>query len=58
MADEKIASGTLVHITAYDGIPLPDPALLQMQWILQRVIALAGGAEAFEESNDGDDDDY
>lgn len=58
MAGEKIASATLVHITVYDGIPLPDPALLQMQWMLQCVIALAGGAEALEESNDGDDDDY
>ncbi|KDB21405.1 hypothetical protein H109_06653 [Trichophyton interdigitale MR816] len=53
----EIVSGTLIRISASDGIPLPDPALLQMQWMLQRIIALAGGAEAFEESNDGDDDD-
>ncbi|EGE08769.1 hypothetical protein TEQG_07726 [Trichophyton equinum CBS 127.97] len=57
MTGMEIVSGTLIRISASDGIPLPDPALLQMQWMLQRIIALAGGAEAFEESNDGDDDD-
>jgi hypothetical protein len=53
---EEILSDTLIRITAHDEIPLPDPALLQLQWILHRIIALAGGAEAVAEPCD--DDDY
>ncbi|OAL72595.1 hypothetical protein A7D00_3597 [Trichophyton violaceum] len=59
VSGDEIISGTLINITGYDGIPLPDLALLQLQWMLQRIVALAGGAEVFQESNDdGDDDDY
>ncbi|PGH05724.1 hypothetical protein AJ79_06741 [Helicocarpus griseus UAMH5409] len=53
---EEILSDTLIRITAHDEIPLPDPALLQLQRILHRIIALAGGAEAVDEPYD--DDDY
>lgn len=56
---EEILSDTLIRITAHDGIPLPDPALLQLQWILHRIIALAGAAEAVDEPYDDDFvDDY
>ncbi|OJD11661.1 hypothetical protein ACJ73_09497 [Blastomyces percursus] len=57
---EEIVSDTLIRITAHEGIPLPDPALLQLQWILHRIIALAGGAEPVDKPyNDYDDcDDY
>lgn len=57
VSGDEIVSGTLINITGYDRIPLPDPALLQLQWMLQRIVALAGGAEVFQESNDDDDDD-
>ncbi|OAX78520.1 hypothetical protein ACJ72_07171 [Emergomyces africanus] len=57
-SSEEIVSGTLIRITAHEGIPLPDPTLLQLQWILHRIIALAGGAEAIDKSyNDYDDYD-
>ncbi|EGE08668.1 hypothetical protein TEQG_07628 [Trichophyton equinum CBS 127.97] len=59
VSGDEIISGTLINITGHEGIPLPDPALLQLQWMLQRIVALAGGAEVFQESSDdGDDDDY
>ncbi|OJD11410.1 hypothetical protein AJ78_07820 [Emergomyces pasteurianus Ep9510] len=57
-SSEEIVSGTLIRITAHEGIPLPDPALLELQWILHRIIALAGGAEAVDISYNDDDDDY
>ncbi|WEW58165.1 hypothetical protein PRK78_003633 [Emydomyces testavorans] len=52
---EEILSDTLIRITAHNEIPLPDPALLQLQWILHRIIALAGGAEAVNEPYGNDD---
>ncbi|OJD09495.1 hypothetical protein ACJ73_10269 [Blastomyces percursus] len=53
-------SGALIRITAHESIPLPDPALLQLQWTLHRIIGLAGGAEPVDKPyNDYDDyDDY
>lgn len=39
---------------------MPDAALLDMQWVLQRVAALSAGAEPVDEPYDdyGDDYDY
>ena len=36
--------------------PLPHPALLEMQWILQRVVAMSGAAEIYDNFDNDDDD--
>jgi hypothetical protein len=37
--------------------PLPDPGLLEMQWYLQRILAMSGSAGWNEEDFDYDDPD-
>ena len=45
------------------SLPLPSVDLLEMQWVLQRVAAICGGAEEevsygfFDDDDDDDDDD-
>lgn len=39
------------------GLPLPDADLLELHWVLQRVVAMAGGAEPRDETYETDDDD-
>jgi HNH endonuclease len=51
--EEKIISGQEISLTTSDPnkLPLPDKRILEMQWYLQQVAALKGGAEVV-------DDDY
>ncbi|OJD12714.1 hypothetical protein ACJ73_09310 [Blastomyces percursus] len=56
--DERISSGQIITLTTEDPetMPLPDLKLLELQWILHRVFALAGAA-GYREYEDWDDDD-
>ncbi|DAA73589.1 TPA_exp: Uncharacterized protein A8136_4618 [Trichophyton benhamiae CBS 112371] len=56
--DLRICSGDLIVIKTAnaDTHPLPDLALLQMQWVLQAVTALAGGAEPLDLEDNSDDE--
>lgn len=56
--DSKICTGDkiVLETTDKDRLPLPDAALLDMQWVLQRVAALSAGAEPVDEPYD--DYDY
>lgn len=56
--DLRICSGDLIVIKTAntDTHPLPDVALLQMQWVLQAVTALAGGAEPLDLEDNSDDE--
>jgi hypothetical protein len=56
LTGEKLISGYKTSITTEDPdrLPLPDIALLEMQWTLQRISALSGAAEP--ESDFLDDD--
>lgn len=56
ITDQKICSGDIVRFetTDPDKYPLPSFALLEMQWILQRVTALSGAAEQHDEVEDYD----
>jgi len=57
--DQPIYSGQTFSLTTDDPEthPLPNPALLEMQWILQRVAAMSGAAEIYDDFNNDDDDD-
>ncbi|KAG5210864.1 HNHc domain-containing protein [Trichophyton interdigitale] len=59
--DLRIFSGDLIVIKTAnaDTHPLPDTALLQMQWVLHAVTALAGGAEPLDldDNSDGESPD-
>ena len=52
-----LVSGTRFTMTTEDPIklPLPDPGLLEMQWHLQRVMAMSGAAGWREEDFDYED---
>jgi len=56
--DRRICSGQIITLTTEDPekLPLPHPALLEMQWILHRLTAMSGGAEIYD-GFDNDDDD-
>ncbi|KKZ66560.1 hypothetical protein EMCG_07674 [[Emmonsia] crescens] len=61
MGDYKISSGDEITMETADleRLPLPDLALLDLQWILHRVVALSGGAEPVEVPYDENKDiDY
>ncbi|KAK2742506.1 hypothetical protein FQN55_007792 [Onygenales sp. PD_40] len=54
------ASGDQIILQTPDpvNLPLPDPDLLELHWVLQRVVAMAAGAEPTEMiQNDTDSDD-
>lgn len=57
ITERKICSGDEIVLETPDpeNLPLPDIRLLDMQWVLQRLMALSGGAEA--EDYDLNDDD-
>jgi len=57
--DEKICSGDEICFETSDpeSLPLPNFDLLEMQWVLQCVAAMSGGAEPQDETYGGDDDD-
>lgn len=55
--ETNICSGQEIDWTTSDPIRLPllDKRILEMQWGLQQVAALKGGAEVFEDSYDDDE---
>jgi hypothetical protein len=55
----RLVSGTKFTMTTDDPInkPLPDPGLLELQWHLQRILAMSGAAGWKEDDFDDDDDD-
>ena len=56
--ERLIYSGQTFSLTTDDTEkhPLPHPALLEMQWILQRVAAMSGAAEICDDFDNDDDD--
>ncbi|THC98531.1 hypothetical protein EYZ11_001961 [Aspergillus tanneri] len=50
----KICSGDVIEFTTDDpdNLPLPSAALLEMQWIIARVIAISGAADVSDEDFD------
>src|SRR3984885_8638742 len=56
--DQRIRSGDMISLTTDDPVtrPLRHYGLLEMQWIMQRVTAMSGAAEIYDDFNDDDDD--
>ncbi|KAJ9260016.1 hypothetical protein DTO207G8_713 [Paecilomyces variotii] len=56
--DKRILSGDIITITTEDpeNHPLPSFELLQMQWVLNRVVAISGAADVTDDELDDDDD--
>lgn len=56
---QVIEPGDIITLRTPDPIkyPLPSVELLRMQWHLNRIGALVGGAEAIDDDIDDDDDD-
>ncbi|OAX77517.1 hypothetical protein ACJ72_08184 [Emergomyces africanus] len=54
-----ISTGDHIVLETSDpvNLPLPDVNLLELHWLLQRVVAMAGGAEPQDETYETDDDD-
>lgn len=57
--DGLIRSGHLITVSTDDPElrPLPSMALMEMQWVLHRALAMSGAAEAPEYDYDESDDD-
>lgn len=53
----QLVSGHRFIMTTDDPVnkPLPDPGLLELQWHLQRILAMSGGAGWKEDDSDDDD---
>ena len=49
--DQRIYSGETISLTTKDpeNLPLPHYGLLEMQWILQRVAAMSGAADIYDD---------
>ncbi|QSS55168.1 hypothetical protein I7I53_02977 [Histoplasma capsulatum var. duboisii H88] len=58
--NELISSGQVITLTTEDpeSMPLPDLKLLDLQWKLHRVLALAAAAGYFEDEDYDDEGDY
>lgn len=58
-SNNNVHSGHEIHLETSDPInlALPHPSLLELQWIMNRVMALSGAAEAQSLWYDDDDDD-
>jgi hypothetical protein len=56
--DRRICSGDMFSLTTDDPVthPLPHYGLLEMQWILQRVVAMSGVAKIYDNFDNDDDD--
>lgn len=56
---KPIESGHEIHLTTTDpkNLPLPSWEILEMQWHLNRVLAISGAADV-EDSDDDYDDDF
>lgn len=57
--EKKICSGDQIVMRTVDKekYPLPDPALLNMQWVLHALTALSAGAEPVEKPDSDEDED-
>ncbi|OCK73545.1 hypothetical protein K432DRAFT_410603 [Lepidopterella palustris CBS 459.81] len=57
--DEKMCSGQIISLEADDleTRPLPSFELLDMQWVLRRLIAMSGAPGYGDDFNHNDDDD-
>ena len=57
LSDHIIQSGDEIQLTTEDpeNRPLPHWEILEMQWILNRVVAMSGAAEVNEFDNNDDD---
>ncbi|PGH15998.1 hypothetical protein AJ80_05341 [Polytolypa hystricis UAMH7299] len=57
--ESPISTGDQIVLETTDpvGLPLPDVDLLELHWVLQRVVAMAGGAEPRDETYEADDED-
>jgi len=58
LTDQKLCSGDKItlHTDDPENKPLPSKELLEMQWVLHRLVALSGGAEVLTTRYDSDDD--
>ncbi|GAB1206335.1 hypothetical protein APSETT445_005020 [Aspergillus pseudonomiae] len=58
--DRKLCSGDIITFETDNPVshPLPSMELLEMQWVLHRVLALSGAADATDEDLDPDSDIY
>lgn len=58
--EKKIYSQDQIIMKTIDKerFPLPDPAILDMQWVLHVITTMSGGAEQLEEQYEDDNDDY
>ena len=58
LTGRPICSGDTFSLTTDDPVmhPLPDYGLLEMQWILQRLAAMSGAAEIYDDFDNDDDD--
>ncbi|KAL1884895.1 hypothetical protein Plec18167_001551 [Paecilomyces lecythidis] len=56
--DKRIISGDIITITTEnpETHPLPSFKLIQMQWVLNRGIALSGAADVTDEELEGEDE--
>ncbi|KAK2875674.1 hypothetical protein FQN49_001507 [Arthroderma sp. PD_2] len=54
--EEKVVSGTeiVMKTSDPDNLPLPDWDLLDLQWVLQRLTALSGAADVYDDYDDDD----
>ncbi|KMU90616.1 hypothetical protein CIHG_08427 [Coccidioides immitis H538.4] len=59
ITERKICSGDEIHLETPDpdNLPLPDVRILDMQWVLQRLMALSGAAEPCDNYLNDDDDE-
>jgi hypothetical protein len=53
-----IETGRVIRMTTNDPVirPLPDPELIDMQWYLQRIFAMSGAADWWDEELESDSD--
>jgi hypothetical protein len=56
---QPVRSGDKFVMTTADptNLPLPDPELLELQWHLQRVLAIVGAADRWDDDSERDSDD-
>lgn len=57
ITEQVVRSGDIITLTTHDPeeFPLPNQELLDLQWYMNRVVALSGGVEGLDPVNDDDD---
>jgi hypothetical protein len=55
--EQKFHSGQKISLTTDDPVtrPLPSFELLEMQWVLHRLVAMSGAAEIYDDFDNDDD---